>query len=65
MPILDGYASRSGGSFRNDFDDAASVTDSSESVGGIETPTGSPPVMPHAPDPDVDPVPLSHRLRNI
>ena len=55
MPVLDGYASNSGGSFRDDFDDVASVTDSIESVGGIETPTGSPPspFLPHAPDPEV------------
>ena len=70
MPVLDGYASSSGGSFRDDFDDVASVasvTDSIESVGGIETPTGSPPspLLPHAPAPDVGLAPLSHRLRNV
>ena len=40
----------------------ASVTDSVESVGGIETLTGSPssPLLPHAPDPEVDLAPMSH-----
>ena len=68
MPSLDGYASSSCGSFRDDFDDdMASVADSVESVGGIATPTGSPPspLLPHAPDPEADLAPLSHRLRNV
>ena len=32
LPVLDGYASNSGGAFRDDFDDAASVTISLESL---------------------------------
>ena len=66
MPVLDGFASSSGGSYRDDFDDAASATESIESASGIDTPTGSPPpspVLPHAPGVEV--APLSHRLRNV
>ena len=56
----------SGGPYRDEFDDAASVTDPIESASGIETPTGSPPpppVLPHAPDAEV--APRSHRLRHV
>ena len=55
MPVIDGYDSSSGGSFRDDFDDAA-ITKSIESANDIDTPVGSrhlSPVLSHAPDADV------------
>ena len=66
MPKLSGYASSSGGSFRDDADGAESITESIESF-GIETPDADAlpqPVLPQAEVADAH-APVSHRLRNL